>query len=481
MSSKLTVTIGSKQYQLDLSSLTFETLKQQIIELSKEDKQGSTLVKITDADGCDIETDENLQSVVTSDQKTVNAYFQPNESVLSDTDMKDSQLRMQSSDKVVALSLKEHCNRSWRKANVEASKMVQQMINKNEQGLIIVATNTLNWQKKKTDPNSSKTSSNLSSSSFSFIELVNNNNKTNKKQFAEYYMYLIKSELIILEGITIDGNVYAIDCEMQCKENVNITSQLFVTKNSVIDQQSKQSVIPIEWNTKMNCDIPIRLQDLEYKEEESSQQRHFDDSILYSQEHLQLSTNTFGFDHPYVAVSFNMISNCYYNKRNYKKSIELLSKALNIVLNALGVHCRFAAQLNYNFGNTYSQKGLCDIAIGYYQKALEIQLDIPGINYDDISSSYNNLGTAYLTKRELDKAIQYLEKALHIRKENTVHQMSRNIGDSCWNLANVFSQKGETHTACKYYQEAWQIFSATLGEWNFETVLAKKRIKRLNG
>ncbi|ETO22274.1 hypothetical protein RFI_14926 [Reticulomyxa filosa] len=480
MSSKLTVTIGSRQYQLDLSSLTFETLKQQIVELSKEDKQGSILVKITDADGCDIGTDESLQIAVTSGQLCFNAYFEPNAYVLSDinfsqksdSDMKDDQLRIQSE----ALSFKEHCNQSWRKANAEASKIVQQMIDRNEQGLVIVATNTSNWQKK-ADPNSIKTSSNLSS----FIELVNNNNnKTNTKRFAEYYMYLIKSELIILEEITIDGNVYAINCEMQCKGNVIITSQLFVTKDSVIDRQSKQTIVSIQWNTKINHDITVQLQDLEYKKVEFTEQRRWNDSIVYSQKHLQLSTSTFGFDHPYVAISYNLISNGYYNKRNYQKSIELLTKSLNIGSNALGVNCRFVAMLNYNFGNTYTQQGLCDIAIGYYQKALEIQSNIPGIYYDDISGSYNNLGNVYHKKQDWDKAIKCLQQALSIRREHTVEKVSKDIGDCCCNLGFVLRQKGEKHTASKYYQEAWHIFNIILGEWNSETIRVKMKIKQLS-
>ncbi|ETO04920.1 hypothetical protein RFI_32477 [Reticulomyxa filosa] len=70
---KAFVTIGSKEYTLHLTNLTLEHLKEQLVEASKEDERGKVLTKITDLNGHDIETDQQLQNTY---PLNVYAYFQ---------------------------------------------------------------------------------------------------------------------------------------------------------------------------------------------------------------------------------------------------------------------------------------------------------------------------------------------------------------------------------------------------------------------
>ncbi|ETO08229.1 hypothetical protein RFI_29160 [Reticulomyxa filosa] len=48
-------------YLIELSCLTFETLQQQIIEVSKKNQQGKVLIKMIDCNGRKIKTDKQLQ------------------------------------------------------------------------------------------------------------------------------------------------------------------------------------------------------------------------------------------------------------------------------------------------------------------------------------------------------------------------------------------------------------------------------------
>ncbi|ETO02576.1 hypothetical protein RFI_34842, partial [Reticulomyxa filosa] len=64
--------------------------------------------------------------------------------ILSDNSKLGQQAKLYSTPE--ALDFKKHWNRSWRKANAEAAKRVEQMIHTNDQGLIIVAYNTLKWK-----------------------------------------------------------------------------------------------------------------------------------------------------------------------------------------------------------------------------------------------------------------------------------------------------------------------------------------------
>ncbi|ETO19098.1 hypothetical protein RFI_18139 [Reticulomyxa filosa] len=77
MSSKAIVTIGSKKYRLNLTNLTVTGLKEQIIEVSKSEQRGNTLIKVTDADGFDIATNQHLRRLVKDGRLLFFAEFQP--------------------------------------------------------------------------------------------------------------------------------------------------------------------------------------------------------------------------------------------------------------------------------------------------------------------------------------------------------------------------------------------------------------------
>ncbi|ETO27133.1 hypothetical protein RFI_10001 [Reticulomyxa filosa] len=543
---RICVTIDSKEYQLEFISLTIETLRQQVIEASNSGQQGSELIKITDDNACDIETSQQLQQAVADGRLRFIACFQPKKIVSkSDIDQlfergdiqpvsinycdnyylppnlqyqpmddKKNDIQMETNGNVETLDFKKHWNRGWRKANVEAVKMVNTMLNKKEQGLIVVAKNLFEWQKI-ANPDLIKTYHN----SFLFRLLVNND-KVNKKQFREYCVYTMKDKLLHLDGLDVDGNVYAINCEIQSQENINVTTQFYVTKDTIIDQKLKKLISPIQWNTKIHYEIPLKIQEIEDKEENCSGKQLFDDAIVHLQNYLQLSIEMFGVNNHYVAIAYNLLAIAYYHKGQNSKAIEYNEKALKLLLHIFGMKCVFVAQLYENLGVTYKNngrhdkaiecymnslniglelfgenntdvaasynslghvyhnKGHFDDAIQLYEKALKIRLDIFGNNHDDVANSYNNIGNAFYRKEQNEKAIEYYEKALTIRK--TIFGNSRqSVGDSYWNLGLAFKQKGEKKVACKYYNEAWKLYSVSLGEWHVTTLGAKEKVKEL--
>ncbi|ETN97422.1 hypothetical protein RFI_40108, partial [Reticulomyxa filosa] len=312
------------------------------------------------------------------------------------------------------LDFRKHWNRNWRKANVEAAKIVEEMTQNHEQGLVVVAFDTPEWKKTMT--------------------IVHN---VVKKEFKRYWVYAIKSKLIILNDIRIDGNVYVINCELQCKQNVNITTQLFITENAIVDPQLKQSFSPIQWNTKIHYNIPAILQDLENKDEACLERLLYDDSIFYLKQYLQICIDTFGLSHPYIVIAYRML------------------------------------------GLTYDDKGQYDIAIEFYEKALKIMVDIFGINYVLVAQLYHNLGTSYDNKRQYENAIEHYEAALKIRKE-IFRKGDEGIGDICWDLGCIFEIIQNKKTAYKYYEEAWKVYNIVCGEWDEATLRSKEQMQYLN-
>ncbi|ETO28961.1 hypothetical protein RFI_08162 [Reticulomyxa filosa] len=343
------------------------------------------------------------------------------------------------------LNFKRYWNRNWRKANAEAAKMVEQMLHNNDQGLIVIVYNTPEW----------KGINDTSSLPSSFITLVNNN-KSERKQFDKYWMYVIKSNSVILDNVNIDGNMYAINCEIQFNENVNITIQLFITKNVIIDQRLKQSISPILWNTKMHYDIPVLLQDLENKDEQCKLKKLFDGSIIHLQKHLQICTSSFGFNHPYVAISYNMIGLRYDDKGQYDKAIEFFGKALEIILDIFGINYSFVAQLYYNLGLTYDNKQQYDKSIECHEKALKIRLEVFGTSHEDVAIAYYGLGFTYGKKGDDAKASEFFEKALQIRLKifGTDHN---DVAKSYYALGNTYQNTKEYEKSAECHEKALKI------------------------
>ncbi|ETO31507.1 hypothetical protein RFI_05613 [Reticulomyxa filosa] len=348
------------------------------------------------------------------------------------------------------LDFKNHWNKHWRKSNAEAAKTVKQMLQSNEQGLIIVAYNTLKWKNR---------NDNLSS----IVNLLKNN-KDDIKEFKEYIMCIIKKKEIVLEEVNIDGNVYAVNCKIECKGHVNITTQLFVTNNAIIDQQLKQTISPIEWNTKIHHDIPVQLQDLENMGEECISKKLFDDSLSHLQKYLRIAIDTFGFSHHYVAIAYNLIANIYNdNKRQHEKAIEFYEKALKTILHIFGNNCNFVAKLYENFGYANDRQKRYDKAIEYYTKSLEIKLAIFGDNHVDTSWSYDNLGDTYQMKIEYDKAIECYEKALKIKLEIFGINFKA-TADSYSKIGCVYQCKNEYDKAIEYNEKSLKIRLEVFGD-----------------
>ncbi|ETO16559.1 hypothetical protein RFI_20781 [Reticulomyxa filosa] len=347
----------------------------------------------------------------------------------ADNDSKNELQSITNGDSFNTLDYKKHWNRDWKKANVEAVKMVEQMLQKNEQGVIVVIKNSVQLQNR---TNTNKIAN--KDYSFSFNELMNSS-QVEKRQFEKYWTYIIKSKLVILDNVIIDGNMYAIECEIQYKENVDITTQFFVTKNVIVDQKLKLLVSPIQWNTKIHHDIPVKINDLKESARECFEKNNFDEAILHFQGALQLSMNVFEPCHPYITDSY------------------------------------------YNLGLAHNKKGQYDKAIEFYEKALEQYLYIFGNNHVDVADSYIALGTVYFKKRNYDEAIKYDEKALKIRKEIFGYS-NRSVGDACWNLGLTCEETRATERACKYFEEAWKVYSTVLGEWDKETWQSKHRVER---
>ncbi|ETO35091.1 hypothetical protein RFI_01984 [Reticulomyxa filosa] len=343
------------------------------------------------------------------------------------------------------------------KANIEAAKMVQKMIDDNEQGLIVVTNDISHWK------------NTVDSNEFSFHRLINNG--IQKLEIQDYWVYIIKSRLIILEEITIDGNVCAIQCEIQCKGNVNITTQLFITNQSIIDPSLTSSISPIQWNTKIHHGISIRFQGLENRADHCTRIVRADNGIVYLQNCLHLSIQTFGNHHSYVANAYNNLGLAYCIKGYHDKAIECNEAALKISLDVFGVNHVWTANIYNNSGVSYHNKSEYEKATDCHRKALNIRLEIFKNNYNWIIYSYKFLEYIYCL-RDQYKLIEIKEELLKITKK-LLGNWNNDVGELLSTLGYALNMKNENERECKYYEEAWKIYNVICGEWNAKTIEAK--------
>ncbi|ETO30461.1 hypothetical protein RFI_06660 [Reticulomyxa filosa] len=355
----------------------------------------------------EVQTDSNVHS---------NLYLipRPEDRRVNNSDNNDS------NDNDTLPDFRKHWNKDWKKANAEAAKLVEKM-KSNEQGVIVVAKHTSQWQDTR-NPSS-------------FISLVYKN-KADKQQFGEYWMYVIKGNVVLLDNVDIDGNLYAIGCEIQCRGNVNITMELFVTTNTIIDEKLKRSILPVQWKTHLHHDVPVQLQDLKDNARKCFGNSSYEEAIKHFLLALELSIENFEFDHPHIADAYN------------------------------------------NLGLGYARRGKYDKALECHEKSLRISLDIFGTNHNDVADSYYSLGNIYDSKQQYDKAIEYYGKSLKILK--SFGNSNRLVGDLCWNLGLTFEKMLENKTAHEYYEESWKSYSILLGDWNEETLASKRKTKLLS-
>ncbi|ETO17226.1 hypothetical protein RFI_20102 [Reticulomyxa filosa] len=445
--SKVFISVGTNKYQLELVSLTLETLKKQLLEVTKDDNNSNEKedisIKITDVNSCAIETDEHLQQAIQNSQFHFIGYFQQqsiNELQLSELTLTSipqhndkNSLKEMKEDTPETLDFKKHWNMDWVKSNAKAAIMVEEMKNQNKQGLIMVITNKISDE-------------------------ILNNEIANYKTFGDYRLYVIEQKVIkILNEININGNMYAIDCEIQCQHNINISTQLFVTDNVIVDYHFIPSISPIIWNSKFHHDIPVELQNYF----DSTNAFRTNNAIYCAQKALELCLNNFKYIHPYVANAYSNLGIAYRANCEYSKARDCYEKALDISFNIFGNNHGWMANLYSSYGTTYYNNNEYNEAIEYYSKSLEIRLNIFGINHINVARFYATLANTYRENEEIDKAIECSEKELHILL-NLFGYKDKDVNNVYKELGSMFRQIGKNKEACKYFEESWRICTCYL-------------------
>lgn len=126
-----------------------------------------------------------------------------------------------------------------------------------------------------------------------------------------------------------------------------------------------------------------------------SEQRRYPDALGVAEEALQVAEDTFGPDHPKVAISLNNIAELYIINGSYAEIEPLYKRALEISEKALGPDNPDVAIALNNLAELYYNQGRYEEAEPLYKRALKILEQTLGSDHPEVALTLESLKALY--------------------------------------------------------------------------------------
>ena len=153
------------------------------------------------------------------------------------------------------------------------------------------------------------------------------------------------------------------------------------------------------------------LQELDDKVTTLYKQGRYSEAADVAKEALAVTEETFGPDHPNVAISLNKLAELYIYQGNYAEIEPLYKRILDICENAFGPdHPDIAISLN-KLAELYYNQGRYSEAEPLYKQALDIYEKSLSPDYSDIATTLENMAALYKNIGKDDEAEKLLERA----------------------------------------------------------------------
>ncbi len=124
-------------------------------------------------------------------------------------------------------------------------------------------------------------------------------------------------------------------------------------------------------------------------------QKRYPDALSVSEEALQVAEDTFGPDHPKVAISLNNIAELHIINGTYAEIEPLYKRALEIVEKALGPDNPDVAISLNNLAELYYNQGRYKEAEPLYRQALKILKQTLGSDHPEVAITLENMRALY--------------------------------------------------------------------------------------
>ncbi len=183
---------------------------------------------------------------------------------------------------------------------------------------------------------------------------------------------------------------------------------------------------------------------------------------------LNLITNiNLNKNHIAYAIIYNSIGLNYYYQMDYEKSIIYYNKAIH-VLESINTEHYYISITNKNIAQVYTELNDYVNAEKYYKKSLELAINIFDRNNYIVSDIYLELGNLYFKIKKYDYALNIYKKALLVQ-ENLDNNHNNIYKNEIYALiADIYQIQGNIEKSISYFENELKKFSENdKKEYNF--------------
>ena len=193
---------------------------------------------------------------------------------------------------------------------------------------------------------------------------------------------------------------------------------------------------------------------------------------------LKIDEQSFGENHPNVAIDLNNLAELLRNKGAYAGAEPLCRRALAIWEQVLGKEHPNTAQSLNNLAELLRSKGDYVGAEPLCRRALDIREKVLGKDHSDTAQSLNNLAFLLYSKGDYAGAEPLYRRALAI-KEKVLGKDHPDTAASLNNLALLLKNKGDYVGAEPFYRRALAITEKVLGKEHQNTAASLNNLAQL--
>ena len=169
--------------------------------------------------------------------------------------------------------------------------------------------------------------------------------------------------------------------------------------------------------------------------------------------------DTFGPDHPNVAVSFNNLGTLYKIQRDYSKAESLYKRAYEIYKRNFGSENLYTVGVLINLGEIYQIQRKFKKAEDCYNEAESALGKALGQEHQELAKVVNNLGSIYKEQLKYEQAELFYQRSLNITA-NTLGFGHPNILKALTDLGLLYQAQKKYQEAEAAFKQAWDIFMA---------------------
>lgn len=154
---------------------------------------------------------------------------------------------------------------------------------------------------------------------------------------------------------------------------------------------------------------------------------------------------------------FHSLGTYYYEKKQYKQSLNHLTNSLQIYLRVLPDNDARLTPTYNNIGSIYNKQGLYEQALEYHQKAYAIQKKSENPDLDSIAAYAGNIASVLVKLRRYKEALHYLELDLQIKRKLHPNNCHSDLAAAYHNLAGAQYRLHQYSEALENYGKCLEI------------------------